>query len=81
MRPNCECRQRDLPPDSARALICSLECTFRADCVHERLQGVRPNCGGGFSPRPAGPNHRLAQYPASTQRIVRDEDCPAPLQR
>ena len=28
LRPNCECCNRDLPPDSPDALICSFECTF-----------------------------------------------------
>ena len=27
LRPNCECCDRDLPPDSREALICSFECT------------------------------------------------------
>ena len=33
LRPNCECCDRDLPPDSADARICTFECTFCADCV------------------------------------------------
>ena len=28
LRPNCECCDRDLPPESAEALICTFECTF-----------------------------------------------------
>lgn len=28
LRPNCECCNRGLPPDSSAALICSFECTF-----------------------------------------------------
>jgi hypothetical protein len=28
LRPNCECCDKDLPPDSPEAFICSFECTF-----------------------------------------------------
>jgi Uncharacterized protein conserved in bacteria len=52
MRPNCERCNADLPADAANARICSYECTFCADCVDNVLQGVCPNCGGNFQPRP-----------------------------
>ncbi|MBE3637924.1 DUF1272 domain-containing protein [Mangrovicoccus algicola] len=68
LKPNCECCDRDLTPDSPEARICSYECTFCADCVETRLQGVCPNCGGGFAPRPVRPPHMLARHPASTLR-------------
>ena len=55
LRPNCELCDRDLPPDSADARICSYECTFCADCVDGVLENVCPNCGGGFVPRPIRP--------------------------
>lgn len=55
LRPNCERCDRDLPPDSADARICSYECTFCADCVEQHLHNVCPNCGGGFVPRPIRP--------------------------
>jgi hypothetical protein len=54
LRPNCEGCDRDLPPDSVQAHICSFECTFCTDCVR-RLSNVCPNCGGGFAPRPIRP--------------------------
>lgn len=75
LRPNCECCDRDLPPDSTAAMICSYECTFCADCVYNILHNVCPNCGGGFSPRPIRPatQHRegvsLEHQPASDQRV------------
>ena len=69
LRPNCECCDRDLPPDSDQARICTFECTFCADCVEKRLGGACPNCGGGFVPRPIRPAHLLAKYPASTERV------------
>ena len=37
LRPNCECCDRDLPPASTVARICSYECTFCADCVDNVL--------------------------------------------
>ena len=39
LRPNCECCDKDLPPDAADALICTFECTFCADCAANRLAG------------------------------------------
>ncbi|MGE5625642.1 MAG: DUF1272 domain-containing protein [Bacillota bacterium] len=74
MRPNCECCDKDLPPDSAGAVICTFECTFCTDCARDRLHGVCPNCGGGFAPRPVRPARLLAKYPASTKR-VHNPDC------
>lgn len=69
LRPNCECCDRDLPPDSGAAMICTFECTFCRDCVETRLQGVCPNCGGGFQPRPIRPARLLEKYPPSSQRV------------
>ena len=48
LRPNCECCDRDLPPASSHARICSYECTFCADCVDTVLKNVCPNCGGNL---------------------------------
>lgn len=69
LRPNCECCDRDLPPDSADAMICSFECTFCRDCVANVLKGRCPNCGGELTPRPRRPVEKLARNPASTQRV------------
>ncbi len=55
LRPNCEFCDKDLPADSADAMICSYECTFCSDCVRDELDNVCPNCGGGFCPRPVRP--------------------------
>ena len=71
MRPNCECCDRDLPPDSAEAMICSFECTFCAECVENRLGGRCPNCGGGFSRRPPRAAALLARFPAQSERLVK----------
>lgn len=69
LRPNCECCDRDLPPDSPDAMICSFECTFCRDCATNVLKGRCPNCGGEFMPRPRRPAEKLARNPASTQRV------------
>jgi uncharacterized protein len=69
LRPNCECCDRDLPPDSPLARICTYECTFCADCVEQRLNGLCPNCSGNFEKRPLRPAVKLAKHPASTTRV------------
>ena len=74
LRPNCECCDRDLPPDSRDAMICTFECTFCADCVAGELQAICPNCGGGFERRPVRPAAKLLTYPASTVRVTRRRD-------
>lgn len=76
LRPNCECCDGDLPPDSKDALICSFECTFCRRCAEDVLAGRCPNCGGELSGRPRRPPEKLKAYPASDRRIVRSEPCP-----
>jgi hypothetical protein len=75
LRPSCECCDRDLPPDSADARICSYECTFCAECVENRLHGKCPNCGGELVRRPVRPSAKLAKDPGSTTRIFKPEGC------
>ncbi|HET6608994.1 MAG TPA: DUF1272 domain-containing protein [Rhodopila sp.] len=77
LRPNCECCDRDLPPDSRDARICTFECTFCADCAETRLHGECPNCSGDLVRRPIRPAKMLAKYPASTKRVLKQEGCPA----
>ncbi|MEQ9367031.1 MAG: DUF1272 domain-containing protein [Leptospirales bacterium] len=69
LRPNCECCDRDLPPESTEAMICSFECTFCATCVDEKLNHICPNCGGGLSKRPVRPARALKRHPASERRV------------
>ena len=75
LRPNCECCDRDLPPDSVAAMICTYECTFCADCVENRLHGRCPNCGGNFQPRPIRPAHLLQRDPPSQGRVLNPAGC------
>ncbi len=75
LRPNCEWCDRDLPPASTLARICSYECTFCEDCVERHLNNVCPNCGGGFAARPIRPATEwrpglsVASRPPSTKRV------------
>jgi hypothetical protein len=75
LRPNCEYCDKDLPPNSMEARICSYECTFCADCVETKLHNVCPNCGGGFVPRPIRPASEwrpgltVAKRPPSDKRV------------
>lgn len=77
LRPNCECCDKDLPPDSNDARICSFECTFCANCAERRLAGKCPNCGGELLARPRRPAAKLAAFPASAQRVLKPEGCKA----
>jgi len=83
LRPSCEHCDRDLPPASHHAMICSFECTFCADCATGLLAYTCPNCGGGFTARPIRPAHdlkngnHLGAYPASMQRKHRPVDVAA----
>jgi hypothetical protein len=75
LRPNCECCDVDLPGDSGAAYICSFECTFCASCAQDKLAGKCPNCGGELVRRPRRSPARLAQFPASTERVFKPEGC------
>ncbi|MGE8498128.1 MAG: DUF1272 domain-containing protein [Pseudomonas sp.] len=75
LRPNCECCDRDLPADSGGALICSFECTFCSDCAEGHLQGACPNCGGELVQRPRRPTGKLANNPASKERVHAKTPC------
>lgn len=72
LRPNCECCDKDLPPESTEAMICTYECTFCADCAENVLNQTCPNCGGNFSPRPIRPMGMLQKHPASTKRVFQE---------
>ena len=75
LRPNCECCDRDLPPESGDARICTFECTFCASCAQDRLNGVCPNCGGNLVARPIRPPALLEKYPAARRRTPLSERC------
>ncbi len=75
LRPNCECCDRDLPPDSEDARICSFECTFCTACADNKLKGICPNCGGELVQRPRRPAVKLANNPPSSTRVLKPQGC------
>ena len=75
LRPNCECCDIDLPPESTEAFICSFECTFCRACAEGSLGGRCPNCGGELVVRPRRPAEKLAKYPPSTERVLKPQGC------
>lgn len=75
LRPNCECCNKNLPPESREAMICSFECTFCAGCAESVLKGRCPNCGGELVRRPVRPAEKLAKYPASLERVYEPKGC------
>lgn len=75
LRPSCECCDKDLPPNSSEARICSFECTFCAACAESVLAGKCPNCGGELLARPRRPAAKLVKFPASTERVVKQHGC------
>jgi uncharacterized protein len=75
LRPNCECCNKDLPPESTDAVICTFECTFCTSCAKSVLHSKCPNCGGNFVNRPIRPSELLKKYPASTKRVLKETGC------
>jgi hypothetical protein len=75
LRPGCECCDRDLPPDSLEAYICTFECTFCLECSSAKLDFICPNCGGELLRRPVRPKALLAKYPPATKRILKAAGC------
>ncbi len=75
LRPNCECCNRDLPPDSRDAVICSFECTFCRPCAEGVLGGTCPNCSGELVARPRRPLDKLLKFPASSDRVYKPQGC------
>jgi hypothetical protein len=71
LRPGCERCDRDLPPASRDARICSFECTFCRECAEGALGGRCPNCGGELVRRPIRPAEKLTKFPASAKRVFK----------
>ncbi|WP_139957891.1 DUF1272 domain-containing protein [Flavicella sediminum] len=71
IRTNCENCNLDLPNTSQKAMICSYECTFCANCVTDVLENVCPNCGGGFEKRPIRPSKELEKNPVRADKILK----------
>jgi hypothetical protein len=77
LRPNCECCDKDLPPSSSEAVICTFECTFCSSCAESTLKNQCPNCGGNLVQRPIRPKSLLAKNPGSTKRVLKQAGCVA----
>ena len=83
LRPTCEHCNKELPPESTGAMICSFECTFCSECVAAFLDNVCPNCGGNFCARPIRPSRNLkgdnylGKYPPGTKLRHRPVDVAA----
>ena len=75
LRPNCECCDKDLPPESTEAMICTFECTFCASCAENTLNYICPNCSGNLVPRPIRPVSALKRFPASNKRVLKETGC------
>lgn len=71
LKPNCECCDKDLPPQATDARICTYECTFCADCADTRFANTCPNCGGNFVTRPVRTEAQLLKHPASKSRFTK----------
>lgn len=71
LKPNCECCDVDLKPDSNDARICTFECTFCKNCAETRFDNTCPNCGGELLRRPIRTPEFLIKHPASTKRFVK----------
>jgi len=70
VKPNCECCDVDLPPESKSARICSFECTFCNECASQNFGNLCPNCGGELVNRPVRPKEHLEKNPASLTRFL-----------
>jgi len=75
LRPGCECCDRDLPPESTEAAICTFECTYCTICA-KKMAWTCKNCGGNLVPRPIRPPGSLADNPASEVRVFNPAGCP-----
>ena len=81
IRPNCECCDRDLPPDAADAMMCTFECTFCRHCADRVFHGICPNCTGELVRRPVRPAAMLAKFASSTVRKTKAHAGCAPALR
>ena len=77
LKPNCECCDKDLPPQAEDARVCTFECTFCAPCAGSHFNNICPNCQGELVRRPIRPQAMLDKYPVSDTRFVKGHGhCP-----
>lgn len=70
MHPDCQTCGTLLPAEDPGAFICSLECTFCAECA-EDLDERCPNCGGELMDRPTRATKHHAKHPPATERTFK----------
>jgi hypothetical protein len=66
MHPDCARCGADLPAEAPGAFICSLECTYCAECADD-LDERCTHCGGELMDRPTRTGKTLKAHPASTE--------------
>jgi hypothetical protein len=75
LRPSCECCDRDLPPDSPDARICTYECTFlrrvRRGTAPRGVPELRRRVREAADPPP----EKLLKDPPSTVRVHAPQNC------
>ena len=74
LRPNFECYDKKLPPESIEALICLSECTFCVPCAN-KLQSICPKCGDELVKGPIRSTNKLGKYPAFIERDHKPMSC------
>jgi hypothetical protein len=68
MRPDCEHCGTELPAEAPGAFICSMECTFCAECA-EDLDDRCPNCQGELMDRPTRAKASTPASPSTERRF------------
>lgn len=75
MRPNCECCDKDLPPQNVGARFCSFECTFCEECSTAKLAEICQNRGGDLVARRKRSLAKLVDSSTSTDRVYNPSGC------
>ena len=69
IRPNCEFCDKDLPPESTEARICSYECTFCVGCVREQTPQCVPQLRRGLRCKTYSTRDRVALRPFCSRSV------------
>ena len=82
LRPNCECCDKDLPPEAPRRDDLHLRMHVLRRLRRERASAApAPIAAANFRARPDPPGRQCSpKYPASTKRVLRADGC-APMRK